>query len=258
MKAIFFDIDGTLLDMKKGIMTIPKRVKTEIRRVQKLGHKVFIASGRPNAFIPKELLEFGFDGFVLCNGAHIKIADQEIKYPLEFNRLKRLIQELEQNHKEYILETSIYGHLNKDCHNLFAFYDTCNVNYDFISTEFDKDQALLDTMKLEVWINTNIDDIKDMIKNDFAYDCHGTGGTFEIYSNQISKATGILKVLDYLNIPVENSFAFGDGSNDIEMFHTVHTAIAMQDASEAVKKEADLVCASIEQDGIADMLIKLF
>ncbi len=58
------------------LSTIQRLVLVRIRlmkftRVQKLGHKCFIASGRPTGFISKEVKSIGFDGFVLANGAHI-------------------------------------------------------------------------------------------------------------------------------------------------------------------------------------------
>ena len=68
MKAIFFDIDGTIYHPEIGIS---QNTIDEIHRVQKLGHKCFIASGRPTGFISKEVKSIGFDGFVLANGAHI-------------------------------------------------------------------------------------------------------------------------------------------------------------------------------------------
>ena len=46
-KAIFFDVDGTILDCFGGITEIRPKVKEAIRSLQKAGHYVFIASGRP-------------------------------------------------------------------------------------------------------------------------------------------------------------------------------------------------------------------
>ena len=51
MKALFFDIDGTLIDPNIGIMHVPESVKTELQRLKNLGHKLFIATGRPKAVI---------------------------------------------------------------------------------------------------------------------------------------------------------------------------------------------------------------
>ena len=52
-KAIFFDIDGTLLDYFGDITDMTSRVKESIRALQNEGHYVFIATGRPYAFLSK-------------------------------------------------------------------------------------------------------------------------------------------------------------------------------------------------------------
>lgn len=43
----------------------------------KKGHYVFIATGRPYAFLSQAILDFGFDGFILANGAQV-ILNNEI------------------------------------------------------------------------------------------------------------------------------------------------------------------------------------
>ena len=40
----------------------------------------------------------------------------------------------------------------------------------------------------------------------------------EIYSPETSKANGLKRIIDYLNVPLENTIAIGDGHNDIELF----------------------------------------
>ena len=75
--------------------------------------------------------------------------------------------------------------------------------------------------------------------------------SMEIYSDKVSKATGILKVLEYFKIPVENSFAFGDGFNDIEMIQTVGTGIAMGTAKDELKNLAKHVVPGVHDDGVA-------
>ena len=75
--------------------------------------------------------------------------------------------------------------------------------------------------------------------------------TMEIYSDTVSKATGILKVLEHFNIPVENSFAFGDGRNDGEMIQTVGTGIVMGTARDELKKVGKYVVPGVHEDGVA-------
>ena len=73
----------------------------------------------------------------------------------------------------------------------------------------------------------------------------------------VLKATGILRVLHYLNIGIENSYAFGDGKNDIEMLSTVGCGIAMGNASDEIKNCAKEVTDTVHNDNIA-LAIKKF
>ena len=75
-KVLFFDIDGTLLNSE---LKIPEGVKRELKRLKEAGHYLFVASGRPLAFISNQIIDAGFNGFVLCNGAHVEL-NHEIIY----------------------------------------------------------------------------------------------------------------------------------------------------------------------------------
>ena len=68
---------------------------------------------------------------------------------------------------------------------------------------------------------------------------------------KITKASGLLKTLEYLNIPIENSYAFGDGKNDIEMLLTVGCGIAMGNANDEVKNHSNKITDTVQNDGVA-------
>ena len=70
------------------------------------------------------------------------------------------------------------------------------------------------------------------------------------------KGTACEYLCQKLNIPKENTYAFGDGENDIEMLHLVGTSIAMGNADDEVKKHASTVTLTVDEDGIADFFEK--
>ena len=85
----------------------------------------------------------------------------------------------------------------------------------------------------------------------------------EIYAKNVSKATGILDVLRLLNIDIKDSYCFGDGPNDVEMFETVGHAIAMgnaiqEEAIDIIKERAESICLTVHEDGVAHKLKELF
>ena len=90
------------------------------------------------------------------------------------------------------------------------------------------------------------------------YELHPDHHSLEIYSKEVSKATGILDVLHELNIDVNDSYCFGDGPNDIEMFETVGHPIAMANAIDEIKQRAEIICPSVQENGVAVQLKKMF
>ena len=72
----------------------------------------------------------------------------------------------------------------------------------------------------------------------------------EISSRGINKAFGMQVYLEHTEITRENTIAFGDGINDIEMLKYAHVGVAMGNAVDALKKQADYVTSGIDEDGI--------
>lgn len=64
------------------------------------------------------------------------------------------------------------------------------------------------------------------------------------------KGVAVKKMMAYYGISPDEAMAFGDGKNDIELLETVGTGMAMGNASEEVKRHANDVCLSVDQDGI--------
>ena len=65
-------------------------------------------------------------------------------------------------------------------------------------------------------------------------------------------------VLRLLNIDIKDSYCFGDGPNDVEMFETVGHAIAMGNAIDIIKERAESICLTVHEDGVAHKLKELF
>ncbi|SFC97802.1 HAD family hydrolase [Clostridium uliginosum] len=251
-KAIFFDIDGTLIDCLNGLTDITPKVKKAIRALQANGDYVFIATGRPYAFLSEALLNFGFDGFILTNGAQVKVKDKLIyKEPLYKDFVKEISDNFEELNIQYILQGEIYSYMKEDYKEFYSYFDNFSISRKYLKGNYDIEN--IDTYKVETLCKDEkgIDYCLSLENDD--YDCiyNEEEKSFEFYSKRNTKATGILKALDYLNIPIENSYAFGDGKNDIEMLSTVGCGIAMGNASDEIKIYAKKVTDTVHNDGIA-------
>ena len=72
----------------------------------------------------------------------------------------------------------------------------------------------------------------------------------DLISKGSNKATGIKKILEHYNIPLEESIAIGDSHNDIEMLEQSKISIAMGNSTDEIKQMADFVTTDIDEDGL--------
>lgn len=248
-KAVFFDIDGTLWNYQ---MQIPESVVWAIRKLRENGHYAFICSGRSRSNIQSpKLLGIGFDGVVASCGAHIDF-HKETAYQvlLTEKQVTYALNVLKKYHMPVVLEGPEYVYVNES-----DFMDDPYVIH--LRKELGEHLKNIPSDHSKIRINKmssiapDVDEesfVKDM-GEDFDVVIHGQG-IIEINPAGISKATGIRKVCEMLDIPHENTFAFGDSANDLEMLAYVAHSIAMGNGTEEVKNTAEYVTHSVDEDGI--------
>ena len=80
----------------------------------------------------------------------------------------------------------------------------------------------------------------------------------EVLPKGYSKGATLVRMMDMFGWDKDKVFTFGDGENDIEMFHLVGTSVAMGNADDEIKKHASTVTLTVDEDGIADFFEKEF
>ena len=60
-KAVFFDADGTVCDIEKGV---PQSARDAIETLVKNGHEAWLCTGRSRAFVPDYLEQVPFTGMI--------------------------------------------------------------------------------------------------------------------------------------------------------------------------------------------------
>lgn len=253
-KAIFLDIDGTLIDSLGGLTEISPKVEKEIRMLQEKGVYVFVATGRPYAFINKSLLEFGFDGFILTNGAQVMINNETIcSKPMGSDFINQLVSTLEEKGIQYVLEDDKHAYMKASHKAFYQFYDSVGIGKECFISDYNLEK--LNVYKVEIMCPN-----EEVLNQCVAFiNQHSEYGYFqsideihlEVYFKENTKAAGIIKATEYLNISIENTYAFGDGRNDIEMLDIVGCGIAMGNASDEVKQYANVVTDTVHNDGVA-------
>ena len=272
---IFSDVDGTLFSYKQ--CGIPKNSLKAIEQARENGHKFFISSGRGKHMIDYDDYKFDIDGFVLCNGSHIIINNEDFYIDsISKDDCKRLLDLLIEHEIGFLLEGIHENYLYKDGIDIIRDFERKCINQLDMS-DFETDKSLashhvvhFDKFKgdYENYIKFNIyfkdKSTVDLILNnlgDHLYAIYDPNSTAPIQSIEImakgnTKATGIDKIIEYYNHPLNQTMALGDGKNDLEMVVHAGIGVAMGNASIILKKQADYVCEHIDEDGFEKTFIK--
>ncbi len=261
-KALFFDIDGTLIDLEHGIKRIPEGAVKQMKRLQKEGNLLLIATGRPYAMMSESICSFPFDGFVSAMGCLVEIKGKTIsEIRFGYEDAKWLIGKLEEAGCQLLLETAheCYArpesdHMLKICR-MFGFEDT-------VITDFDEDDVAERLLKIEI-LMVSADKsrkVMEIVSDRFGYEVvfnETYGDSYDIFPKNVNKAAGIEKAVSYLKIRQEDTIAFGDSANDIQMFRYAGKAVALGNAVPSLKACADLITDPVWDRGLEKILKKM-
>ena len=264
-KLLVLDVDGTLLNDEREIS---KRTLAALLKVQQMGVRIVLASGRPTyGLMPlAKTLELGnYGGFVLSyNGCQIiKAQNGEILFERRIN--PEMLPYLEKKAR-------------KNGFAIFTYHDDTLIT-DSPDNEYIKNEALLNNLKIirEDEFSTAIDfaPCKCMLVSDKEKALIGLeqhwekrlAGTLDAFRSEpyflevvpcgVNKANTLGALLEHLGVTREEVIAVGDGVCDVTMLQLAGMGVAMGHSQDSVKVCADYVTASNEEDGVAVAVEKL-
>lgn len=261
-KIAFFDVDGTMINVPHQLLKPTDKTIHALKEFQKQGNYIVVASAR--GVKPECLDEIPFDGFIGCDGGYIEF-HQEVLLNNVFTVKDLNLQNsiYEATNGQYIINeratsyfSDVDGELIKKHLKLYNGTDKLPDDYDdhwrFQNIKANTVTALFYNAK-------DLHEALDMLPQEWSINAYDTGHIrMDVHPQGYTKGTACEYLYQKLNIPKENTYAFGDGENDIEMFHLVGTSIAMGNADVEVKKHASTVTLTVDEDGIADFFEKEF
>lgn len=252
IKAVFFDIDGTLISMKTRKIT--ETLLAALYQLKENGIRLFVATGRPPAQLPlldPRFTSFPWDGWIMMNGQYCMDENRQCfaSHPIPKETLEVLIPWLKDaDFPCSVMEAELsyelrwnqnrYDHMKAigriedmppilDAERAFS-HDTYQYSAYIPEAEDAEFLAHAPGMKAARW-SVNF---ADMIPAE--------GG----------KPKGMERMMERFGLKREECMACGDGGNDITMIQYAGIGVAMGNSREEVKKAADHVTGDCEDDGL--------
>ena len=272
-KIIFLDVDGTLVDYEGRI---PKSAIQAIRAARKVGHRVYICTGRSKAEVYQELWDIGLDGMIGGNGSYVEDGGHVVLHQLiTKEQCVRIVDYLHEKGLEFYLESN---------NGLFAserFEDASRTAIREYSRRKGKENPQQITVadvfpdmvyggelyrddlnKVSYLLRSYQDflDTKEMFP-DLENGTWGGAGEKALFGDLgvkgITKGNAVESLLTYLGAEKKDTIAFGDAKIDIPMFECCEIGVAMGSGGREAKEAADFVTDDVEKDGLLKAFEKL-
>ena len=257
IRAVFFDIDGTLVSFKTH--RAPASALKALESLHQKGIRLFISSGRPPLMlddVKKGLNDFPFDGYILMNGQCCCDADGKIFYrqALPRSAFKELLPWLEEN-SDVVCSFVEMDYAYENRHNDRTVQECLSIGLKGPRHAVDDPSRALTHETYQ--LNPYIPEEKEAEFIAHAPGCRAVRWN-SVFADVIpadgGKPEGVRRMLERFGFSRGECMAFGDGGNDIDMLKYASIGVAMGNASANVKEAADYVTADIDDDGIEKAL----
>lgn len=263
-KIFFFDLDGTLLTTGKQVL--PKTMEA-LKKFTDAGNHFCINTGRAIDSAKAVAADLGLDfkGSFLCgsDGTEIYDVDRDefiykVGVPLKYVSLIFDLAKEYDVHVHAYTQTHIISKQDGECMNYYRrVIKTPLIVTDDVFKEIKEPPSkmlsveLHDHDKQERFRKALMEATKGELTTLYSNPYY-----LEIFPAEAGKGSVVKRLSEYLNIPIENTYAAGDEENDISMLEAAGCGIAMINAKDSVKKIADMVTTlDNDHDGLAEFIL---
>lgn len=252
IKMLVFDVDGTLYDLKHH--EIPASAIAAIQQAKQNGYLFVIASGRAHYGLGAKLMELQPDYIISVSGGVVVDQHQSIITRHDFT--KQDVEDLLQ-----FCHTQEAGLILKFIDHMYIYQHPEKIDWLEGQRKSDIGEAPFLSHPQQ---NHHVLDLPqsasvhaDPLIVQQVYGAHPTlqflpysEDGFDVVLRGIHKGLGVQALMDHLRLDKEEVACFGDNYNDLEMMQVVGHPIAMGNAVEDIKKVAEFITATSDQDGI--------
>ncbi len=250
-KALFFDIDGTLVSF--ATHRIPDSTVAALRQAKANGVRVYISTGRPVSFINNlDQIADLIDGYITTTGALCIVGDEQFGlHSIEPADARKVIDASRRLGKSCVVVGTRHISIVNDSAELTRqFREGLNLDYEFAPL----DQTLAEPL-LQLSPFFTAEEEQAVAATLSACNSSRWHPSFtDITHREADKGRALQAMCQHEGFAVADTMAFGDGGNDIAILRQAGIGVAMGNAVDPVKAAADYVTTSVDDDGISNAL----
>ena len=250
VKAIFFDIDGTLVSFETHQIS-PVMLDT-LHRLREKGIKLFLSTGRHKSVIGVVRDLFPFDGCITLNGQYCFCGDALLRnVPLDREDVAHIVSASLSGGFPCIFLEEEDGYMNQHGEKAQVFPRQLSIPL----PRLENPHRALDRSVYQVVAFLNKEEAHLLTEHPHHMNPMRWHPDFiDIISAGGGKDKGMDVILEHFHIPLSQTMAFGDGENDISMLRHAGIGVAMGSADDHVKAQADWVTGTVDEEGILSAL----
>ena len=263
-KLIFLDIDGTLTEPGRNVP--PDSAVEAVRRARANGHRVALASGRSYGML-SPLLHYGFDGLVGSAGGYIMYGGQVVYDCPMTPEQQRLAMDVFLRSGVYrTVEGRDTSYTDESFKDFLRETAQAEGNSELLRWREQIENELGIRPMAEYrgepsykigFVSRSANDLREPMRvlgDSFQFCLQGADqyGAIngELINKAFNKGLAVERLCSYLGMSIQDTIAFGDSMNDLEMIQAVGLGVCMGNGSDALKKIADAVCPPVGEDGL--------
>ncbi len=245
-KLLLLDIDGTLLNSDKEL---PESALEALEKARANGHDLAIATGRGPFMITDLLKKLDIETFITFNGQYIvhnnEVIHTEALDPAMLEKVVRFAEEKDHplvfmNGQKMISSIDYHPAIDESLKSLKFPHPVTEKNFHLDNEIYQS--LVFCTKEEEASYHENFKDLQFVRWHRVSCDILPKGG---------SKASGIEKLIASTGHSIEDTIAFGDGLNDLQMMKTAGFSVAMDNGHPETKKVASYVTGHVDDDGLS-------
>lgn len=251
IKALFFDIDGTLVSFNTHV--IPQSTVSALREAKARGIRVYISTGRPVAFINNlDQISDLIDGYITTTGALCIVGDERFGcHSISPANVDVIIGSARRWGKSAIVVGAEHvGVVNDSAELTQLFREGLNLDYDFC--------PLADVLREPILQISPFFDAREeaevMGRLTGCVSSRWHPAFTDITNAEADKGKALVAMAQHEGFEISETMAFGDGGNDLPIIRQAGIGVAMGNARDNVRAAADYVTTSVDDDGVRNAL----